>query len=236
MAKYTIELRKICDMYGRNEVENWFKSYNLNDFLTQEQINQIEKYNVWNKDKLARLIVDHYYMREIGFETPALFSHYAKVTMNEIMESKLLKIYTKFLEYDPLSSVDYTEEYRREIETEQNNLIEGSSNSTSNNNAEGFNINNDTPQTNITKQDLNNGVYATNINQSETNSEITDETLTSSSSEGNLKTTEIYTHTMKGDNGVIVTNQYFIREFRELAININQEIIEELNKLFMGLY
>ena len=111
MAKYTIELRKICDMYGRNEVENWFKSYNLNDFLTQEQINQIEKYNVWNKDKLARLIVDHYYMREIGFETPALFSHYAKVTMNEIMESKLLKIYTKFLEYDPLSSVDYTEEY-----------------------------------------------------------------------------------------------------------------------------
>ena len=236
MAKYTIELRKICDIYGRNEVENWFKSYNLNDFLTQEQINQIEKYNVWNKDKLATLIVDHYYMREIGFETPSLFCHYAKVTMNEIMESKLLKIYTKFLEYDPLSSVDYVEEYTRQIDTEQNSTNTGSSNSLSNNIAEGLSISNDTPQTKITKQDLNSGAYASNINQSETSSEIQDSTNTSSNNEGTSKTLEKYTHSMKGDNGVIVTNQYLVREFRELAININLEIIEELNKLFMGLY
>lgn len=256
MAKYTIELRKICDMYGRNEVENWFKSYNLNDFLTQEQINQIQKYNVWNKDKLAKLIVDHYYMREIGFETPSLFCHYAKVTMNEIMESKLLKIYTKFLEYDPLSSVDYIEQYTREINGEQNyeenrndnssSNSSGKSTSNSQNSSEGLNINNDTPQTNITKQNLDSGVYASSINQSETKTNIEDETNTLNESEinntseitnsGKSKTTETYTHTMKGDNGVIVTNQYLIREFRELAININQEIIEELNKLFMGLY
>lgn len=228
MATYTMELRKVIDYYGREEVESWFSSYNLADFLTPEQIAQINKYNVWTKEKLAKQIVDHYYMREIGFETPALFAHYAKVTMNELMGSYLLKIYTQFLEYDPLSSVDYTEEYTREIEGNS----EGSSNSNSKNSAEGFNINQDTPQQKITKQNLNSGIYASETNQSETSSQIQDSTNTEASS----KTIEKYTHSMKGDNGVIVTNQYLVREFRELATNFNLEIINDLNKLFMGLY
>lgn len=228
MAKYTMELRRIVDIFGRDEVESWFSSYNLADFLTPEQIAQINKYNVWSKEKLASQIVDHYYMREIGFETPALFKHYAKLTMNELMGSYLLKIYTQFLEYDPLSSVDYTEEYTREIEGSS----EGSSNSNSQNSAEGFNINNDTPQQKITKQNLDSGIYASSTNQSETSSQIQDETNTEASS----KTVEKYTHSMKGDNGVIVTNQYLVRQFRELATNFNLEIINELNKLFMGLY
>lgn len=228
MAKYTMELRRIVDIYGRDEVESWFSSYNLADFLTPEQIAQINKYNVWSKEKLASQIVDHYFMREIGFETPALFKHYAKLTMNELMGSYLLKIYTQFLEYDPLSSVDYTEEYTREIEGSS----EGSSNSNSQNSAEGFNINNDTPQKRITKQDLDSGIYASSTSQSETSSQIQDETNTEASS----KTVEKYTHSMKGDNGVIVTNQYLVREFRELATNFNLEIINDLNKLFMGLY
>lgn len=228
MATYTMELRKVIDYYGREEVESWFSSYNLADFLTPEQIQQIQKYNVWSKEKLAKQIVDHYFMREIGFETPALFAHYAKVTMNELMGSYLLKIYTQFLEYDPLSSVDYTEEYIREIEGSS----EGSSNSNSKNSAEGFNINNDTPQQKITKQNLDSGIYASSTNQSETSSEIEDKTNTEASS----KTIEKYTHSMKGDNGVIVTNQYLVREFRELATNFNLEIINDLNKLFMGLY
>lgn len=228
MATYTMELRKVIEYYGREEVESWFSSYNLADFLTPEQIAQIQKYNVWTKEKLAKQIVDHYYMREIGFETPALFAHYAKVTMNELMGSYLLKIYTQFLEYDPLSSVDYTEEYTREIEGNS----EGSSNSNSKNSAEGFNINQDTPQQKITKQNLNSGIYASETNQSETSSQIQDSTNTEASS----KTIEKYTHSMKGDNGVIVTNQYLVREFRELATNFNLEIINDLNKLFMGLY
>lgn len=232
MAKYTIELRKVIDLYGRETVENWFKSYNLSDFLTPEQIAVIEAKNVWSKDKLAKKIVDHYFMREIGFETPYLFRHYAILTMNEIMEEYLLKIYTKFLEYDPLSSVDYVEEYTREIESSAEN--NGTSNSQSSNSANGFNVNNDTPQQNVTRQNLNNGMYASSTNQSETESQIQDETQTSNV--GNSNTTETYRHTMKGDNGVIVTNQYLIREFRDLAQSFDLEIINKVNKLFMGLY
>ena len=55
MASYTIELRKIIDYYGREEVENWFKSYDINDYLLPEQIQQLEQFpNIWNKDKLAK--------------------------------------------------------------------------------------------------------------------------------------------------------------------------------------
>lgn len=186
----------------------------------------------WSKDKLAKKIVDHYFMREIGFETPALFKHYAEFTMNEIMEEYLLKIYTKFLEYDPLSSVDYVEEYTRTIENTAENS--GNSKSNSSNNASGFNVNSDTPQQNVTRQNINSGMYASSTSQSETESSIQDETNTSSN--GSSNTIEKYTHSMQGDNGVIVTNQYLVREFRELATSFDLEIIKKLNSLFMGLF
>ena len=229
MAKYSITVQELCtDYYSREEIENWFKNYDISHYLTPEQINQIQKFDVWNKNRLASKIVDHYYTREIGFETPELFKHYAKVFMQEIMESKFQKIYTLFLEYDPLSSVDYVEEYTREIKGSSN----AQGNSTSNSNSSGLGINNDTPQTNITKQDLNTGAYASNVNQTENS--INDNTLTNSS--GSSNTIEKYTHSMKGDNGVIVTNEYLIREYRENIIAVDKEIIDELNPLFMGLY
>ena len=161
-----------------------------------------------------------------------LLKHYAKVYMSEIMETYLLLIYSRFLEYDPLSNVNYIEEYTREIEGETDS--QGNSVSNSNNTASGLNINNDTPQTNINKQNLETGIYASNVGQSDTESHINDETNTNS--KGTSKTIEKYTHHMEGDNGVIVTNQYLVREFRELARNIDKEIIDELNILFMGLY
>lgn len=240
MASYTIELRNVCELYGREEVESWFKSYNLSDFLTPEQISQIEKYDVWTKDKLAKKIVDHYYMREIGLETPYLFRHQAIVKMNEIMERYLLEIYSKFLEYDPLSSVDYEEKYTREINTESNSKgkSSGTSKSNSKNNGSGLNVSSDTPQGQINKTNILNGSYASQTNASETESNVQDETSTNSNAEnsGDSKTLETYTHSMKGDNGVIVTNQYLVREFRELAINIDLEIIKDLSDLFMGVY
>lgn len=228
MATYTVELRKLCDLYGREEIENWFKDYKIEDYLMPKQIEQIEKFGIWSKDRLARKIVDHYYMREIGLETPELFKHYAKVYMQEIMERQFPKIYSNFLEYDPLSNVDFTETYTREIA----GTSEGTSASNSKNNATGQNINNDTPQTRITKQDLQTGAYASNVNQSDTSSIIQDETNAESSS----NTIEKFTRHEEGDNGVIITNQRLVKEFREIIVAIDEEIINELSKLFMGIY
>ena len=232
MAKYTIELRKVCDFYTREEVEKWFKSYELTDFLTPEQIEIITNANIWNKDKLAKKIVDHYFMREIGFETPALFSHYAKVTMQELMEEKLPLIYSSCIKYDPLINVDYTESFEREQEgTASNN---GESNSNSNSNSESLNINNSTPQTRITKQDLATGAYANNVAQSDNNSNINDKTTTKN--DGSSKSNESYKKQVKGNSGVSATAQKMIEQYRQNIIAIDRDIIQELNILFMGLY
>lgn len=231
MAKYTLELRELFEpikfyptLYTRKQVEGWFKDYNLTDYLTTEQIEVIEDNNIWSKDKLAKKIVDHYYMRELGFETPALFIHYAKVTMNELMEKYLPLIYSANITYDPLVNVDYTETFERTADSSN----EGSS--TSNSNSSGLTVNSDTPQKQINKTDILDGKYASSTGANE--SEIEDSTSTSSSGETN----EEYTKRVKGNSGVSATAQKMVEQFRQNIIPIDSEIIKELNVLFMGLY
>ena len=232
MASYTIELRRVCDLYGRDTVESWFKSYNIEDYLSPSQIESITKAGLWNKNKLAQKIVDHYFMREIGFETPALFEHYAKVEMNEIMEYYLPLIYSNSIEFDPLVNVDYTETFEREIEgTAQN---KGSSNSSSNNTSSGLNVNSDTPQGQISKQDILQGTYASNTTANENEAEINDETNTESS--GTSNTLENYSKRIKGNSGVSATAQALIKQYRDIIKAYDKEIIDKLNPLFMGIY
>ena len=228
MATYTIELRRVCDLYGRDEVEKWFKDYEISHYLNPSQIETMAKYNIWSKDRLAQKIVDHYYMREIGLETPALFKHYVKVKMQEIMERYLPIIYTNAIEYDPLESVDYTTTEERTIDGDAS----GNSKSNSKNNGSGLNIINNTPQTNIKRQDLETGVYASNVNQSNTETKIEDETNTSSKT----KTIEKFTRRELGNKGVLDSYQKMIIQFRETIAPVDEEIIKELNSLFMGLY
>ena len=228
MAKYSMELRKVCDYYTREEVENWFKNYELSDFLRPDEIESIETANIWSKDRLAKKIVDHYFMREIGFETPALFKHYAMVTMQEIMEEKLPLIYSSSIKYDPLVNVDYTEKFERSLEGSANNSGESSSNSSSNS----LNINNNTPQTRISKQNLDDGIYASSVNQNE--SSINDRTTTSNN--GSSSSNENYIKNVKGNSGVSATAQKMIEQYRQNIIAIDRDIINELNSLFMGLY
>ena len=87
-------------------------------------------------------------MEQIGFETMGLFKHKVKITMKEIMESKLPLIYSRAIEYDPLVNVDYTETFSRTIENE------GSSSSNSSSNSSGLTVGSDTPQGQINKTDI----------------------------------------------------------------------------------
>lgn len=235
MAKYTFELRELFTpikfnppIYTREEIENWFKNYELSDYLSNEQIETITTFGIWSKDKLARKIVDHYYMRESGFETIGLFKHYVKVTMQELMEKYLPLIYSASIKYDPLINVDYTETFNRTADTTN----EGQSNSSSSNNSSSIGINSDTPQGQINKATILQGKYASSTAGSENESSIEDETTTSSSSNNE----EEYTKRIRGNSGVSATAQKMIEQYRQNIIAIDHEIIKELNILFMGLY
>ena len=235
MAKYSFELRELFEpikfnppIFTRAEVEGFFTNYELSDYLTEEQIETINSFGVWNKQKLARKIVDHYYMRESGFETIGLFKHYAKVTMQEIMEKYLPLIYSASIEYDPLVNVDYTETFEREA----TGTNEGNSTSNSTSNSSSLGVNSDTPQGQISKQSILAGNYASSVAGSENESSIGDETNTSSS----FGNEENYTKRVKGNSGVSATAQKMVEQYRQNIIAIDSDIIKELSILFMGLY
>ena len=151
MSKYTIELRNIIMIYGEETVKSWFMDYDLEDYLTADQIEVIETAGLWTKEKLADKIINHFYMREIGLETPALFKLKLKAMMNEIMEEYLPVIYSTAIKYDPLVNVDYTETYT----------------GSDTNNGSSLAVNSDTPQGQISKADILAGAYASSTGASE---------------------------------------------------------------------
>ena len=208
MSKYTTELRFIVQNTSLEEVEGWFKDYELSDYLTAQEIAIINDRGTWTKDKLASLIVQHYWMREIGLETVELFKHQAKVAMAEIMEEKAPLIYSASFQYDPLVNVDFTETYTE--------------NTSQDGNADGLNINSDTPQGQISKTRILAGEYATSTGASEGTSH----------SEG----TQTYTRKQKGNSGALTTAQALVRDYRKTIIMINRDIIKDLSPLFMNIY
>lgn len=212
MSKYSIELRKIIATLGEDEVLSWFTNYELSDYLTPEEITVIEDRGTWHKEKLAHKIIDHYFMREIGFETVALFKQKAKVAMQEIMEEKLPLIYSAAIKYDPLVNVDFTEEYS------------GQNAGSSESNGTGLTVSSDTPQGEINKANILSGKYASN-----TSANQADDTTTTSGS-------ETYTKRTKGNSGVSATAQKMVQQYRENIIMIDRDIIEDLSSLFMGIY
>ena len=227
MSKYTMELRELFTpikfnppIFTREEVEGFFKDYELSDFLTNDQISTIENAGIWSKDKLANMIVNHYYMRELGQETIGLFKHTAKYTMEELMEEYLPLIYSASIEYDPLVNVDYTETFTRNANVD--NTGQSSSNSSS------LGVNSDTPQGQISKSGILAGDYASSTGASEI--ESTTNTISGSES------TEDYTKRMKGNSGVSATAQKMIEQYRNNIRAINKEIIDRLEPLFMGLF
>ena len=209
MSKYTTNFYSLTNMgiYTKEDLKSWFTDYELSDYLTEEEIATINIRGTWSKDKLAEKIVDRYWLKDFGFETPQMMEHYCKETMREIMESKLPMIYSVAIKYDPLVNIDLTETY--------------SGVGTGNSNASGLSVNSDTPQGQINKSDILSGKYASNTSATD--------------GEQNTNTTEEYTKHTKGNQGIYITNQRLIKEYRDNIRAIDYEIIKELKELFMGL-
>lgn len=214
MSKYTITFQELVEggYYTEEEIKNTFKSYNLEDYLTADEINVINQRGTWNKEKLANKIYNHYYMEEIGFETYARFDLEAKELMEELMEKYLPMVYSYSIEYDPLVNVDFTESFERQFANQDSAS------------ADGLVLNSDTPQGRVTKTDILAGNYASSTSGNET------------SSTGNSEGSENYTKRTKGNSGISATAQALLKQYRDNIRAVDSDIIKDLNILFMSLF
>lgn len=228
MARYTVQLRKVIETVGEDQVLKWFQDYDLTNYLTFEEIKVITDKGTWSPARLARKIIDHYYMDEIGSETVALFKHRVKVAMQEIMEEKLPLIYSASLQYNPLTNVNYTETYTGENTTANTT----SSNSTATSDSTGLTVSSDTPQGQINKNEILKGKYASSTSANE----IEDTANTTSSGNSNGTGTQVYTKHYEGNQGISATYQKMIEQYRDNIRMIDREIIEDLRDLFMVIY
>ena len=220
MAKYTMEIREIVSTFGEDEVKKFFMDYELSDYLTPEEIGVINNRGIWNKEQLAKRIIDHYYTREIGTDAIGQFILFAKDKMREIMETYAPLIYSASIKYDPLVNVDYTETY--------SGTSDSNSNSTSTTNSGSLTVNSDTPQGQISKADILQGKYASSTGANESENSIADTSENSG--------TQNYTKTVKGNSGVSATAQKMILQYRENIRALNTEIVYALEPLFMAIY
>lgn len=214
MSKYTITFQELVEggYYTEDEIKNTFKSYNLEDYLTADEINVINQRGTWNKEKLANKIYNHYYMEEIGFETYARFDLEAKELMEELMEKYLPMVYSYSIKYDPLVNVDFTESFERQFANQDSAT------------ADGLVLNSDTPQGRVQKADILAGNYASSTSGNET------------SSTGNSEGSENYTKRTKGNSGISATAQALLKQYRDNIRAVDKDIIKDLNILFMSLF
>lgn len=216
MSKYTYQLRNVILFTSLEEVKSWLTSYDLADYLTSDQLEVVTDAGLFNKDKLADRIINHYYMREIGVETIGLFKLKIKTKLDLLMEKYAPLIYTNSIEYDILVNEDYTETFNRSTS--------GSGSTT--NTGSGLTVSSDTPQGQISKETILAGQYATSTAAGENTNSTTD---TNSGMEA-------FTRHVKGNRGISATYQAMIKQYRDNIITIYNDIINDLNDLFMGIW
>ena len=216
MSKYTYQLRNVILFTSLEEVKSWLKDYDLADYLTEDQLEVVTEAGLFNKDKLADRIINHYYMREIGVETIGLFKLKIKTKLDLLMEKYAPLIYTNSIEYDILVNEDYTETFNRSTS--------GSGSVT--NTGSGLTVASDTPQGQISKATILAGQYATSTAAGENTNSTTD------SNSG----TEAFTRRVKGNRGISATYQAMIKQYRDNILTIYNDIINDLNDLFMGIW
>ena len=195
MSKYTTELRYL--------IQSGF-DLGLNDYPIFE-----ESY----RSKLNEKILNHYYMREIGFETAGLFKRYLNVKMNEIMPYYNQLYLSAQIEFDPLETYSTNEQYERETTGDNTSQDEGENKS----------LQNDTPMGSL--QDPFSENYAT----------TSQKTNATNTTKLNSSENEKYSRKLSGKNDS-KSNSQLLMEYRQSFLNIDMMIIEELDVLFMQLW
>lgn len=233
MSRYTIELRYLIE----GNYDLGLKDYPIFDESYREQLN--------NK------IIQHYYFREIGFETEALFKNRLNQKMNEIMPYYNQMYKSELIKINPLYTTNIEEKFARESIASGNGTSETTG---SGNNTSSFNSTqttdygkvskfSDVAQAQTTPNEILNDKYLTSAtvddgqdkdtNNGTNTSESQSTSSGTTSSNNNLN--ENTTLSRTGNNGTASESE-LLNMYRETFLNIDMMIIDDLHELFLGIW
>ncbi|MBO7345326.1 MAG: hypothetical protein J6U92_05255 [Clostridia bacterium] len=184
----------------------------LRKFIEEGQVlfDTDDKYPIWEEEHRAVLekkIVEHYYHRQIGFETWALFKYNVNVRMREIMPYYVDIWKTTQYDYNPIENYSMEEEFT------------DNSKGTATSSGKSSERVSDTPQNSIDNLDQ----FMSSASKSDTEGK------------SETKTDNLHHGWRKGNIGV-TTSQQMIQAERDITLNLDVEIIEKLKDLFLGVY
>ena len=217
MARYTIELRDIenciCYLFPKG-----FPFYTDNEEL---RTNFIQKF------------YDEYMFREIGFETVERFKRSLLGKLNKIMPYYTQLYHTELESKNTnfMFNKDLIETFEREVSGSSEVNSNSTTNATGTSTANSNDIMYDTPNSRI--DDITK--YPTQGSQGENNATSSSNGNSTTNQTGENTQTEKTSLISKGNIGITSSAQ-LLKEWREVIINIDEMILNDLEGLFMLLF
>ena len=224
MSNYTIELRFLNDP-PMSKLFDFQYDYYMKGLVSEEVYNQ-------KKKEFENKFLEFYYFDEIGYKTPDRFKqrlkNYLDMGFKKWHERYKTELEVERQNINFLLNKDLIEERITEGNATGNSSTTSSSTSNNNSSANNKNVVNDTPDTRFTSTEN----FATSITNDETttNSSNTGSGETTNTSNQNSNVNEKFTS--KGNIGV-TSSAELLEKWREIIIDIDNEIIENADMFFM---
>ena len=224
MSNYTIELRFLNNP-PMSKLFDFQYDYYMKGLVSDEVYEQ-------KKKEFENKFIDFYYFDEIGYKTPDRFKqrlkNYLDMGFKKWQERYKTELEVERQNINFLLNKDLIEERITEGNATGNSSTTSSSTSNNNSSANNKNTVNDTPDTRFTSTEN----FATSITNDETttNSSNTANGETTNTSSQNSNVSEKFSS--KGNIGV-TSSAELLEKWREVIIDIDNEIIEEADKFFM---
>ena len=224
MSKFTIELR-FLETPPIYKVFDFDYDYYMKGLVSDEVYEQ-------NKKEFERKFIDTYYFDEIGYKTPDRFKqrlkNYLDMGFKKWQERYKTELEVERQNINFLLNKDLIEERITEGNASGNSTVNSTNTSNSSNKANNKNTVNDTPDTRFTSTEN----FATSITNDESNTQTTNngagETTNTSNQNSNVNERFI----SKGNIGV-TSSAELLEKWREVIIDIDNEIIENADMFFM---
>lgn len=203
MATYTMELWEVLDLQ---------KDIGLNHYPIFD-----EEY----RECLNHKIIQHFWTREIGFESIPLFTQKLRAKMNEIMPFWNQQYKASQVQFDPLKTMSV----KTVSGTESNGTVTGNGETTSTSDAKSRAVASNLPQVMLSG----NGDYAESAQDNTSNTGASG-TSTESQTTANTGSVDSETSGYQGSAAILIA------EWRATMVNTDMDVIAQLETLFMGIW